>query len=63
MAVVGAPPRARSRRDGRRRGHRGRHGVTILEVAGSGESDDDIRQTEQLWMKKLQSRALGLGLN
>lgn len=34
--------------------------VSILEIAGSGASDRDILQTEQLWIKKLQSNAMGL---
>jgi hypothetical protein len=34
--------------------------VTILEIAGSGVSDEDILQGEQLWINKLQSNAMGL---
>jgi len=34
--------------------------VSILEVAGSGASDNDILVAEQLWINKLQSRAMGL---
>jgi hypothetical protein len=34
--------------------------VTILEIAGSGVSDRDILQGEQLWINKLQSNAMGL---
>ena len=34
--------------------------VSILEIAGSGASDRDILQAEQLWITKLQSSALGL---
>ncbi len=34
--------------------------VSILEIAGSGVSDQDILQGEQLWINKLQSNAMGL---
>ena len=34
--------------------------VSILEVAGSAASDRDIIHAEQLWMKKLQAREMGL---
>ena len=34
--------------------------VTILEVAGTALSDDEIRNREFLWMAKLQSRTMGL---
>lgn len=37
--------------------------VSILEVSGSGASDNDIRHAEELWIKKLQSRAMGLNGN
>jgi hypothetical protein len=34
--------------------------ISILEIAGSGVSDRDILQGEQLWINKLQSNAMGL---
>ena len=34
--------------------------VSILEVAGSGSTEKDILAMESLWMKKLQSREMGL---
>lgn len=34
--------------------------VTILEIAGSGASDRDILNAEQLWITKLQSSAMGI---
>ena len=37
--------------------------VSILEVVGSGASDNDIRKSEELWIKKLQSRLMGLNGN
>jgi hypothetical protein len=37
--------------------------VSILEVAGSAASVDDIRDMENVWKKKLQSRAMGLNAN
>jgi hypothetical protein len=37
--------------------------VSILQVAGSGDSDDDIIGMEQLWKRKLGSRELGLNRN
>ena len=37
--------------------------VTVLEVSGSVASADEIVQTEQLWKRKLQSRAMGLNRN
>jgi hypothetical protein len=37
--------------------------VSILEVAGSGASDDEIFKAEQLWIRKLQSMAMGLNGN
>jgi hypothetical protein len=36
--------------------------VSILEVAGSGSTRDDIRAMEIRWMNKLQSREIGLNL-
>jgi len=37
--------------------------VSILEVAGSAASEDAIRDMEQLWKAKLQSRDMGLNKN
>jgi hypothetical protein len=37
--------------------------VSILEVAGSGASDEDILQCEQLWIRKLQTVDMGLNGN
>jgi hypothetical protein len=37
--------------------------VSILEVAGSGSSPDDIRKKESRWKEKLQSREKGLNKN
>jgi hypothetical protein len=37
--------------------------VSILEVAGSAASADDISKMETLWKKKLQSREMGLNRN
>jgi GIY-YIG catalytic domain len=37
--------------------------VSILEVAGSAMSDDDILKAEQLWIKKLQTIDMGLNGN
>jgi hypothetical protein len=37
--------------------------VSILEVAGSGSADEDILASEQLWIRKLQSVAMGLNGN
>jgi hypothetical protein len=34
--------------------------VSILEIAGSGASERDILQAEQLWISKLQSSAMGI---
>jgi hypothetical protein len=34
--------------------------VLILEVSGSGASDGDILDAEQLWIKKLRSAVMGL---
>ena len=38
----------------------GDYQVSIFEIAGSGASDRDILQAEQLWINKLQSSAMGL---
>lgn len=37
--------------------------VSVLEVAGSAATADDIRDMEQLWKDKLQSRDMGLNRN
>jgi hypothetical protein len=37
--------------------------VSILEVAGTSETDDDIRRMEGRWQSKLQSREMGLNRN
>jgi len=37
--------------------------VSILEVAGSGATEEDIYAPEQLWIRKLQSVAMGLNGN
>ena len=37
--------------------------VSILEVAGSLATDDDIIRMEQRWKEKLQSRKMGLNRN
>jgi hypothetical protein len=37
--------------------------VSILEVAGSGASEEDISKSEQLWIRKLQSVLMGLNGN
>ena len=37
--------------------------VSILEVAGSSASDDDILKMEGRWQSKLQSREMGLNRN
>jgi hypothetical protein len=37
--------------------------VSILEIAGSGLTDQEILQLEQLWMRKLQSRTMGINGN
>jgi len=37
--------------------------VSILEVAGSGHTTDDILAMEQLWKRKLQSQEMGLNRN
>ena len=37
--------------------------VSVLQVAGSADSDDDVLAMEGLWKRKLQSRAFGLNRN
>lgn len=37
--------------------------VSILEVAGTSSTDDDIRGMEQRWKVKLQSNEIGLNRN
>jgi len=37
--------------------------VSILEVAGSAATQDDIQHCEALWKRKLQSREMGLNRN
>ena len=37
--------------------------VSILEVAGTASTNDDILKAEQLWKSKLQSQAMGLNRN
>lgn len=37
--------------------------VSILEVAGSAATVEEIREMEKLWKQKLQSREMGLNRN
>jgi hypothetical protein len=50
-------------RDSSRKASRSDYQVSILEVAGTAATEQDILKMEVLWKSKLQSREMGLNRN